>query len=100
MRLRHAVRPIKHHLPDPAQKIEQRDAGIGNVMIDPSLGIDLLAHEREELFEAPVVQIDVRERHRQTPAILIWCEPEATSSLSPSANTALSGRSRNFASTT
>src|SRR5262249_44750572 len=81
MRVRHPVGPVQDHLAHPAQEVEQDDARIGEVVVEPFAGVDLLAHEREQLVEGSVVEGDGRQRHGQM--MVIWWMPEATRTFSP-----------------
>src|ERR1043166_6898258 len=76
-----AVGLIKNCLADPAQQVEKGDARIGIIVIGVVLGIDLFAHEREQLIEAAVVEGDAGQGHDHDTSI--WCRPEATKVRSP-----------------
>ena len=63
--VRHAVEPVDRHLRHPREQLDQRDAGIGDVVLGPLRAGPVDAHPRlgDEVLEAAVVELDRRELH-------------------------------------
>ena len=63
--VRHAVEPVDRHLGHPREQLDQRDAGVGDVVLGPLRAGPVDAHPRlgDEVLEAAVVELDRRELH-------------------------------------
>ena len=61
--VRHAVEPVDRHLGHPGEQLDQRDAGVRDVVLRPlrAGAVDAQARLGDEVLEAPVVELDVGE---------------------------------------
>ncbi len=63
--VRHPVEPVDGHLRHPGEQLDERDAGVGDVVLGP-LGtgaVDLEPRLGDEVLEAAVVELDLGESH-------------------------------------
>ena len=63
--VRHAVEPVDRHLRHPREQLDQRDAGVGDVVLGPlrAGAVDLQPRLGDEVLEAAVVELDLGESH-------------------------------------
>ena len=63
--VRHAVEPVDGHLGHPREQLDQRDAGVGDVVLGPlrARAGDAHAGLGDEVLEAAVVELDLGEPH-------------------------------------
>ena len=66
--VRHAIEPVGRHLGHPREQLDQRDAGIGDVVLGPlrAAARDPRASLRHELLKAAVVEHDLGQPHHET----------------------------------
>ena len=59
--VRHAVEPVDRHLRHPREQLDQRDAGVGDVVLGPlrAGAVDLQARLGDQVLEAAVVELDL-----------------------------------------
>ena len=68
--VRHAVEPVDGHLRHPREQLDQRDAGVGDVVLGPlrARARDLQARLGDQVLEAAVVELDLRQSHSNSSA--------------------------------
>ena len=68
--VRHPVEPVDGHLGHPREQLDQRDAGIGDVVLRPlrAGAVDLEPRLGDEVLEAAVVELDLGQSHSASSA--------------------------------